>query len=319
MNVAFVPASDNIQRLAQLNISPESVRKIVEQEGKQAKHSGRIGQTLPDFTYADCVEKTVITGMDGVMVPLVTEEQKVCRRKTESEKRKRQKRKSTARACRPKKGSDGDYKEFKLATFYDKDKSHQYAVGTSGDSEQAGRMLRKVSVQLEIDKAEVKYSVSDGAPWIEKQYNAQLPMLDDNILDAYHFKSHLTEAGYALYGENSQESVLWRKQMYDVAMKNGSLVLLDKLKECRDSLEDKNKRESVESLRKYISKRIAMTDYPDFMDKGYDIGSGPTESFCKRLTKRLKGSGMKWDSDNAESIMALGSVYYSNLWDKYWD
>ena len=25
-----------------------------------------------------------------------------------------------------------------------------------------------------------------------------------------------------------------------------------------------------------------------------------------------------WDADNAEAIMALGSLYYSNLWTNYW-
>ena len=52
---------------------------------------------------------------------------------------------------------------------------------------------------------------------------------------------------------------------------------------------------------------------------GYDIGSGPTESFCGSLTARLKGSGMRWDTDNAEAVMALASVYYSNQWEQYWD
>ena len=50
-----------------------------------------------------------------------------------------------------------------------------------------------------------------------------------------------------------------------------------------------------------------------------DIGSGPTESFCGCLTKRLKGAGMRWDKDNAEAVMALASIYSSNLWNKYWN
>lgn len=51
----------------------------------KGQRSGLFG---PGFTYADCTESTVITGMDGVMVPLVTEEQKVKRRKSESKRRK---------------------------------------------------------------------------------------------------------------------------------------------------------------------------------------------------------------------------------------
>ena len=61
-----------------------------------------------------------------------------------------------------------------------------------------------------------------------------------------------------------------------------------------------------------------MTDYPSFRDAGYDCGSGPTESFCGCLTARLKARGMRWDKDNAEAGMALGSVYYSHLWSDYW-
>ena len=47
-------------------------------------------------------------------------------------------------------------------------------------------------------------------------------------------------------------------------------------------------------------------------------GRGPTESFCGTLTMRLKGRGMRWDKDNAEAMMAPGSLYYSNLWQNYW-
>ncbi len=185
-------------------------------------------------------------------------------------------------------------------------------------AKQAGRMLRKTTAKIDIGKAECKYSVSDGAVWIEKQYKGKLPMLDDNILDVFHFKDHLTNASHSLYGENSKESVHWRDKMKTVALENGSLVLLDRLKECYNNLDDTDSRSEIDSLRNYISKRVAMTDYPKFIDKGYDIGSGPTESFCGCLTKRLKGPGMRWDSDNAEAVMALGSIYYSNLWDTYW-
>jgi hypothetical protein len=61
---------------------------------------------------------------------------------------------------------------------------------------------------------------------------------------------------------------------------------------------------------------MAMTDYPYFPGLGYDIGSGPTESFCGCLTKRLKGSGMKWDKGNTKAVMSLASIYCSNQWYK---
>lgn len=318
LNVAFVPASENIKRLAQLNMSHHTVREIVEDEGRKISQGQVRGDITPDFTSVDCTEKTVIVGMDGVMVPMVTESQKVSRRASEAKKRKKNRKKSCARACRPKTGSDGAYKEFKIVDCYDKDKSHQYAMGTSGDAQQAGRLLRKIAMALKINEAISKYSITDGAIWIEKQLIVQLPMLDAMILDCYHFQEHLTLASQVLYGQGSKESVVWKEEMKKVGLENGSLVLLDRLKSCYDGLKEPEHREAIEELRNYIAHRIAMTDYPAFLDKGYDIGSGPTESFCKSLTKRLKGSGMRWDIDNAEAIMALGSIYHSNLWQSHW-
>ncbi|KPJ55913.1 MAG: hypothetical protein AMS16_03415 [Planctomycetes bacterium DG_58] len=54
-------------------------------------------------------------------------------------------------------------------------------------------------------------------------------------------------------------------------------------------------------------------------DALWDIGSGATEAFCKTLTARLKGSGMRWDTPNPEGIMALAALRYSDLWQPYWD
>ena len=318
LNNAFVPAAENIKRLAQLDVSSSAVRQVVESEGSVLSRAQHNNQAGPDFTADDCTDKTVITGTDGVMVPMVTEQQKRKRRKKQATKRKKEKRKSTAKASRPCKGSDGPYKEFKVVAFYDTDKSHQYAVGTSGNHEVAGRIMRKVGGKLDIAQAEHKYSVTDGASWILKQYNTQLPMLDENILDYYHFQEHVIQASQLLFGEGSDEALAWKEKMMAVAKEQGSLVMLDRLGKCLEELDDDIKREGLENLREYIGKRIAMTDYPSFLAQGYDIGSGPTESFCGCLTKRLKGSGMRWDKDNAQAVMSLASIYYSNQWDAYW-
>ncbi len=318
LNTAFVPASENIKRLAQLDITSSVVRRIVEHEGSELSRAQHKNQTGPDFKAEDCTEKTIITGTDGVMVPMVTEQQKLKRRKTQAVKRKKEKRKSTAKPSRPRKGNDGPYKEFKIVAFYDKDKTHQYVVGTSGNHKVAGRIMRQVGRNLDISQAKRKYSVSDGARWIIKQYNVQLPMLDENILDFYHFRDHVTGASHILFGEGSKEALGWKEKMMEVAKNQGSLVMLDHLGECLVELKDDEKRGELENLREYVGKRIAMTDYPYFLNLGYDIGSGPTESFCGCLTKRLKGSGMRWDRDNAEAVMALASIYYSSQWDKYW-
>ena len=277
LNTAFVPASDNIKRLAQLDISSRTVRQIVEAQGRIVVALQRKGQVGPDFTSKDCTDGTVIVGSDGVMVPNVTEQQKQKRRQTETQKREKENRQSTARAARPRQGSDGPYKEYKIVTFYDEDKRHQYVAGTSGDCEAAGRMMRRIGRQVALGQAQTKYSVSDGAPWILNQLHTQLPMLDDNVLDVYHLREYVTKASHALFGEGHSEAVNWRAQMMDVVKTQGSLVMLDRLGDYVSKTPEDPGQTALQELRQYIAKRIAMTDYPTFLEQGYDIGSGPTE------------------------------------------
>ena len=77
-------------------------------------------------------------------------------------------------------------------------------------------------------------------------------------------------------------------------------------------------RRAADQLLHYVSERREMIRYPEFQAKGWQIGSGPTEATCKTLTARLKGSGMRWDADNAEALMALEALRQSGQWELYW-
>jgi len=318
LHCSFEVASDNLQRTAQFSLTARSLREVVENQGRAVLTAQRTGSLPPAFTAADCTDHTVITGADGVMVPLVTEEQKRKRRQTESVQRTEQGRSSTACVGRPKTGSDGPYKEFKILTFYDPDKSHCHVVATSGNHEALGRLMRREARRLHLAGAKVKYALSDGAEWIAHQYGRQLPMLDEHILDYRHLRDHVVEASHVLYGEGTKQAVQWREEMMGCVWEHGSLVLLDRLGSYLRHHRTGAKHEALKSLRDFLAKRVAMTDYPRFRQLGYDCGSGPTESQCGKLTERLKGPGMRWDKSNAEAMMALACVYHSGLWSTYW-
>jgi len=318
LHCSFEVASENLQRTAQLSICGGTVREMVENQGRDVITAQRSGVLPPAFTATACTAQTLITGTDGVMVPMVTEQQKQKRRATESAKRIEQGRSSTASVGRPQQGSDGPYQEFKLVAFYDPDKSHCHVVGTAGDCEVTGGLMRREARRLRLSQARVKYAVSDGAEWIASQYRQQLPMLDEHILDYYHLREHVVQTSHVLYGEGTPKAAQWREEMMGQVWEQGSLVLLDRLSSYLRRHRTGPKQEALESLRDYVGQRVAMTDYPTFRRLGYDCGSGPTESLCGRLTDRLKGPGMRWDESNAEAMMALASLYHSGLWDMYW-
>jgi hypothetical protein len=315
----FRSAAEDLACVGQIQLSHETVRQIVEAEGRQVRSQQRSGTLRPDWTAADCrsgpQESTcIITGADGVMVPLVTEAEKKERRKGRVRRKKGQ-----APPRRMSRGSDLPYKEFKVAAFYDPAKEHQYAVGTSGSATKLGQWLRRIACQLQLDEADLTYCVSDGAVWIRGQYRIQLPMLAAHILDYYHLRDNVIAASQVVYGQGSPESQRWRKEICGRLLEQGPEPVLVQIADLRKTLRSAAKRQALKKLHQFITTRQEMLRYPEFLKAGYEIGSGPTEAFCKTLTSRLKGPGMRWDKPNAEGLMALASVRASDLWGTYWD
>ena len=307
----------SLKTLAELTLSEERIRRLVEAEGKMVQSLRKSNELRASFTAADCSDGVLVSGTDGVFVPVVSETQKARRRATEAKKRDADGRRSTRQAGRPRRGADGDYKEAKLATFYSQDKKHLHVISTLGDADELGRLMRREARKVKVGEAAFSYSVADGAKWIERQYRQHLPMLDEHILDWYHFKEHVVETSHAVYGEATSKAKAWQQTMLDAAWGQGSLVMLHKLSPYERRHRGDN-RAAFENLRNYVAPRSSMTDYPGFRQQGYDCGSGPTESQCGTTTARVKGSGMRWDEDNAEAMLALAAMDHSRLWTAYW-
>lgn len=315
---SFRRACEDLARVGQIQVTHETMRMIVEAEGQQALQQQRAGTLGPDWSVADCISQQddrscVITGADGVKVPLVTEQEKAKRRK-----RARTHRKGYRGRCRIRRGSDQRYKEFKILTFYDPSRRHQYAVGTSGNHQVLGRLMRREGKKLQLDQADVAYSVSDGADWIRHQYRDKLPMLKANILDYYHLREHVIKASQAVFGLDNPQAKNWRQQITGIVLEQGPVEALEHITSLHKILRAGGKRKALEDLIGYIGQHLDMLDYPRFRQANYQIGSGPTEAFCKTLTSRLKGPGMRWDKVHAEALMALASVRSSGLWQLYW-
>lgn len=144
-------------------------------------------------------------------------------------------------------------------------------------------------------------------------------MLDAHILDYDHLRDQVIAASQAVYGQGTAESQSWRKEICSCLLEEGPEPALVRIAALRKTLRSAGKRKALASLSRFLATRKPMLQYPQFRAAGYEIGSGPTEAFCKTLTGRLKGQGMRWDRPNAEAMMALASVRSSGLWQSYWD
>jgi hypothetical protein len=316
---SFAKAARKLKQLGQIDVSVPRLREIVEREGLRMLADRRSGRLGPNWSAQDCLvhpggPTQVLVGGDGVMVPVITASEKAKRRAG----RKRVRRRGKRRRVQRHRGADQGWKEFKIGTFYDAGKEHCYAFATKGNHEEFGRQLRRAAGQLRLGQADQKFSITDGAEWIRRQLRARLPMLDEMILDFYHFAEHVGQAAVACWGVETAESSAWTGRVLHRAKHEGALAVLEEIAAARSSLRARAKRAALSNLEQYVAKRVEMMDYPRFIAAGYDIGSGPTEAKCKTVPARLKGSGMRWNLPNAEAMAALACVEQSGLSDQYW-
>lgn len=329
----FDKAAANLGRAAQVQLSGEFLRQVVESEGKAVQAAAQRGQLPIDWRASDCpaldqdgqptARSRIYLGSDGVMVPHVTDAEKRTRRQRIKAKRRRcgQKRRALPKA---RVGADGPFKEFKIVTFYDDAAEHRLVSGTRGDCGQAGRLMRRDAGRIGLDGADDKVGVVDGSDWIKNQIRLQSLPLDDLGLDFYHLSENVHKARRAVYGESDPKDAtapgnVWAGQVLHTAKHEGYAPLRARLQEWQAGLRGASQRQAAEQLLNYVTDRREMIQYPKFQELGRQIGSGPTESMCKATTQRLKGRGMRWDGDNAESIMALEALEQSGAWDAYWE
>ena len=319
----FDKAAANLARTAQVQVCGETLRVLVETEGRRVLRAQQSGQLALEWSAADCrvdpkaaaSPTRVYVGSDGVMVPLVTDAEKVSRRTKIKERRRRRGKK--AKPLPPRKpGADQHYKEFKIVAFYDETEAHRLVAGTRGDCEAAGRLMRREAGRIHLDQADEKVGNVDGSPWIRNQVERQSLPLDDLGLDFYHLGENVHKARREIYGEEDETGKRWAGELLHVFKHDGYEAAWEQLLEWRVELP--RGRAAADRLVNYVSERREMIKYPAFRAKGWQIGSGPTEATCKTLTARLKGSGMRWDGDNAETIMALEALTQSGQWSAYW-
>jgi hypothetical protein len=329
----FDKAAENLGRAAQVHLSGEFLRQVVESEGKAVQLAAKAGQLPVDWQARDCPaldkegnptqRSRVYLGSDGVMVPHVTQKEKRTRRDRTKAKRRRcgKKRRALPRA---KEGADGPFKEFKIVTLYDDAAEHRLVSVTRGNCEQAGRLMRRDAGRVGLDKADDKVGVVDGSDWIRNQVQRQSLPLDDLGLDFYHLAENVHKARRAVYGEEDPQDAkapghAWVAGVLHVAKHEGYEKLRDELQAWKATLRGKGPLQSAEQVLNYVTERREMILYPKFQALGRQIGSGPTESMCKATTQRIKGVGMRWDGENAESLMALEALEQSGGWKAYWE
>ena len=318
---SFRKTAENLQRAAQLQASAEQVRQLVEAEGKAVLKAAQEGKLKPTFTADQCQTEAGVRrmylGCDGVKVPTITDTEKKLRRQKVVAKRRG--RYGSKRRLRPvKTGTDQRYKEFKIVTFYDEKHKHCQASITRQNHRGAELLMRRDARLIRLDRADEKIANIDGADWIRHRIEDAKLNLDAIGLDFYHLAENVHKARRLLFAEDDPVGHTWAGDLLHTVKHEGYDACWEKLTQWRATLRSRPKHQAADRLMHYMAERRTMIQYPKFLDRGWQIGSGPTESLCKTTTARIKGSGMRWDADNAEAVASLAAMEQSHQWDTYW-
>ena len=198
----FDKAAANLARTAQVRLSGETLRVLVEAEGKRVLQAQRSGQLEVDWSAADCRTAAGTTrvyfGSDGVIVPMITDAEKVARRQKVKEKRKRPgkgKGKRRGRCRRGRRAPTSGTRSSRSSPTTTRSRSTGWSAGTRGDHAVAGRLMRREAARIRLDLADEKVGNVDGSPWIRNEVQRQSLPLDALGLDFYHLKENAHRRG----------------------------------------------------------------------------------------------------------------------------
>lgn len=212
----------------------------------------------------------------------------------------------------------GYWREFKVGAIYGNAQEQKRYYATLEGSADFMLKMRHEAIRKGITRASEVVALADGQPWIWKEFEINFPDATQ-ILDLWHLMEHVWALSNALFGEGSGRTDRWAEDACILLKEKGGGALLKRLKKMRAAQKKRGERAETDQLIKYLANNTSRTNYPQYIERGLDIGSGPVEAACKTVIgQRLKSSGMRWTEEGAEKIARLRAIYLSGLWDKYW-
>lgn len=206
------------------------------------------------------------------------------------------------------------------ALLYTPEKEHtRYLVDFELDT--LAEQVRSQAQALGIQLVSQLIAVTDGGNGLEEALQRYLAADLTTILDWYHAAEHLCAFAKAWLGNDDRAREAWQDEAKGILYERGGEALLAHLRAMAlPAGVSAEVREEWRKLIGYFENNRHRTDYPSYRQKGWDIGSGPTEAGCKIIGERLKGSGMRWVEDGAATVAALRALYVSGgtLWDGFW-
>lgn len=296
--VPFGEAEDVLRRLTGLRLSASTILRYTEGEGERLRAQLREGrmvvptQAEPGWSAPrEGEQPRAYLGLDAFSVPM-----------------------------QGPKAMAAEHRMLYTARLYTPDKRHsRYLVDFDLDT--LAEQLRPLARSCGLREVRELIAITDGGNGLEEALQRHLADDVVTILDWYHAAEHLHAYAARRFATDPEAAGRWSAAAKGILYEQGGEALLAHLQQAEQALSLRGEvREELRKLIGYFTNNRHRTDYPMYRAKGWDIGSGPTESGCKLIGQRLKGSGMRWVESGAATVGALRALYRSGpkVWDGFW-
>jgi hypothetical protein len=179
-------------------------------------------------------------------------------------------------------------------------------------SHEFGKALKTMSVFAGETLCRMVAVLADGSDWIWQE-SAKHFTTHTQILDFFHVTEHLWAVARTRFGHDKKAASDWIAIQKDRLLER-EYGAAEVIRDITDWQPDTDCGRDVRRTNlAYLINHQHRMKYKSFRSQGYHIGSGVMESSCRWVVQqRMKGSGMRWQTEGAEAMLHLRTAYCSN-------
>jgi hypothetical protein len=184
--------------------------------------------------------------------------------------------------------------------------------------EELGSQLRRQAGQVGMNTLGQWIALSDAGNGLEHFFDVYFPRAE-KIVDFRHATEHLTALAKLLQPGPAGE-VLLSAWCHQLKHEGGRALLAELTKLDRGKMDEPTRGEHDQALT-YFGNHAERMKYPEYLRRGWQIGTGSVESACKNvLNHRLSMGGMRWGEAGGDAVAHLRALFCSDAdqWDAYW-
>jgi hypothetical protein len=185
-----------------------------------------------------------------------------------------------------------------------------------GNCEQAGAVWADCVIRAGAGAQTDLHCLGDGARWIPAQAKERFGDQATYLCEFYHVSDYVAAAGEVIAGGQARA---WLHEQQARLKENRLEDVLDELRPYQEPATVAEEGAPVRACFQYLDERRDQLDYRSALAAGLPIGSGEIESAHRSvIQERLKLPGAWWLEENARKMLALRVARANGEWQTYW-